>query len=200
MGKSEIREPTQKRSIEKKEKIIKYGFKLICEKGFHGTNTAEIAKASGVSTGIVYQYFKDKRDIFLQGIEQYAKSMMFPINDIINKQINKEDLYNEFKNFIDLFVKNHKISQSAHQQIVALQHSDSDVAEIFNKYELDTTNKLAEILEKNNIVSENLKEKAHLIVSMMDNLCHELVYHKHEDMDYDAMTNIVINTIIYLLN
>ena len=57
---NEIREPIQKRSIEKKEKIIKSGFELICEKGYYNTNTAEIAKAAGVSTGIVYQYFKDK--------------------------------------------------------------------------------------------------------------------------------------------
>ena len=34
MGISEIREPIQKRSIEKKEKIIHSGFELICEKGY----------------------------------------------------------------------------------------------------------------------------------------------------------------------
>ena len=58
-----VREPIQKRSIEKKEKIIEYGFELICDKGYYNTNTAEIAKAAGVSTGIVYQYFNDKHDI-----------------------------------------------------------------------------------------------------------------------------------------
>ena len=60
MSDNEIREPVQKRSIEKKEKIIKAGFDLICEKGYYNTNTAEIAKKAGVSTGIVYQYFKDR--------------------------------------------------------------------------------------------------------------------------------------------
>ena len=44
MSDNEIREPVQKRSIEKKEKIIKAGFDLICEKGYYNTNTAEIAK------------------------------------------------------------------------------------------------------------------------------------------------------------
>ena len=42
MSDNEIREPVQKRSIEKKEKIIKAGFDLICEKGYYNTNTAEI--------------------------------------------------------------------------------------------------------------------------------------------------------------
>ena len=68
-----VREPIQKRSIEKKEKIIKYGFDLICEKGYYNTNTAEIAKAAGVSTGIVYSYFNDKHDILLEGLKRYAK-------------------------------------------------------------------------------------------------------------------------------
>ena len=35
MSNSEIREPVQKRSIEKKEKIICAGFELICEKGYY---------------------------------------------------------------------------------------------------------------------------------------------------------------------
>ena len=48
MSDNEIREPVQKRSIEKKEKIIKAGFDLICEKGYYNTNTAEIAKKAGV--------------------------------------------------------------------------------------------------------------------------------------------------------
>ena len=44
MSEYEIRKPIQKRSIEKKEKIIESGFELICEKGYYNTNTAEIAK------------------------------------------------------------------------------------------------------------------------------------------------------------
>ena len=55
-----IREPKQQRAKEKKEKIIKAGFDLICKNGYHNTNTAQIAKEAGVSTGIVYQYFKER--------------------------------------------------------------------------------------------------------------------------------------------
>ena len=66
-----IREPKQKRAIEKKEKIIEAGFNLICKNGYYNTNTMEIAKKAGVSTGIIYQYFKDKYDILILGIEKY---------------------------------------------------------------------------------------------------------------------------------
>lgn len=200
MGNQEIRQPTQKRSIEKKQNIIKYGFELICQKGYHNTNTAEIAKAAGVSTGIIYQYFNDKRDIFLQGIEQYSKSLLFPINDaLFSKKSQNFDLETELNNVINTSVKNHKISESAHEEIYALQHSDPEVAKIFFIQEIEATNRLIDVLENNNIITDNINEKAHLIVSMIDNLCHEIVYHKHQDMDYDVMKNIVIKTIINFL-
>ena len=199
MGTQEIRKPIQKRSIEKKQNIIKYGFELICQKGYHNTNTAEIAKAAGVSTGIVYQYFNDKRDIFLQGIEQYSKSLLFPINEILSKNTKKFDLETEFNNVIKTLIKNHKLSESAHEEIYSLQHSDPEVAQIFFNQEIEATNKLIEVLESNNIKTDNINEKAHLIISMIDNLCHETVYHKHKNMDYEVMKSIVIQTIINLL-
>lgn len=199
MGNQEIRNPVQKRSIEKKQNIIRYGFELICEKGYHNTNTAEIAKAAGVSTGIVYQYFNDKRDIFLQGIEQYSKSLLFPINEVLSKNTENFDLETEFNNVIKTLIKNHKHSEAAHEEIYALQHSDPEVAKIFFNQEIEATNKLIEVLESNNIKTDNINEKAHLIISMIDNLCHETVYHKHKNMDYDAMKSIVIKSIINLL-
>ena len=153
MGNQEIRNPIQKRSIEKKQNIIKYGFELICEKGYHNTNTAEIAKAAGVSTGIVYQYFNDKRDIFMQGIEQYSKSLLFPINEILSKNTKNFDLETELNNIIKTLIKNHKLSESAHEEIYALQHSDPEVAQIFFNLEIEATDKLIEVLENNNLTN-----------------------------------------------
>ena len=67
---AETRIPTQKRSIEKRNKIIKMGFDLMCDKGYHNISTTEIAEYAGVSTGIIYQYFNDKKEIFIEGDEQ----------------------------------------------------------------------------------------------------------------------------------
>ena len=66
-----IREPNQERSIEKKNKIIEASYEIFSEAGYYGTNTTDIAKRAGVSTGIVYSYFKDKRDILLYVLNIY---------------------------------------------------------------------------------------------------------------------------------
>ena len=75
MARSNIYEPKQKRSIEKKNHIIETGIELMTEKGYHHTTTDDIAAAAGVSTGIIYRYFKDKHDILIDGLRFYFKKM-----------------------------------------------------------------------------------------------------------------------------
>ncbi|MBQ9490337.1 MAG: TetR/AcrR family transcriptional regulator, partial [Lachnospiraceae bacterium] len=80
MGKNEIKEktvnePKQKRSIETRNKILEVGSMLILQKGYHNVTTDDIARAAGLSTGIVYHYFKDKKDILLVALDQRANAM-----------------------------------------------------------------------------------------------------------------------------
>ena len=194
---NEIREPIQKRSIEKKEKIIKAGFELICEKGYYNTNTAEIAKAASVSTGIVYQYFKDKHDILVEGIKKYASDIFYPMLTVTsNIKINKNNLDVVLRNMINTFIENHKLSQIAHEEIMAMTHSDKEIAEFFQENEMAMTKNISKILLDNGFDSKNLDEKVHIAIHLIDDLCHEIVYHKHKDLDYDIMINLVIENIL----
>ena len=200
MNEYEIREPIQKRSIEKKEKIIESGFELICEKGYYNTNTAEIAKNAGVSTGIIYQYFKDKHDIFIEALKKFADNIFYPMLDIPSKSFDKNNLNEIVRKMIDNFIQNHKLSQSAHEEIMAMAHSDKDVAFYFHKREIEMTEKIYDLLVKNGFDSKNLMEKSHIAIGLIDNLCHEIVYHKHSELNYNVMTDICIETIVKLLN
>ena len=193
---NEIREPIQKRSIEKKEKIIKSGFELICEKGYYNTNTAEIAKAAGVSTGIVYQYFKDKHGILVEGIKKYASDIFYPmLNITTNIKIDKNNLEEILRNMINTFIENHKLSQIAHEEIMSMTHSDKEIAKFFQENEMTMTKNISEILLDNGFNSKNLDEKVHIAIHLIDDLCHEIVYHKHKDLNYDVMINLVIDSI-----
>lgn len=199
MTENEIREPIQKRSIEKKRKIIQAGFELICQKGYYNTNTAEIAKTAGVSTGIVYSYFKDKHDILIEGIKIYAGEIFFPMLTFTNKNITKENLEKTFREMILKFIENHKLSQAAHEEITAMTHSDNQIAEFFHEREIYITNVITQTLLENGFDSTNLTEKVHISINLIDNLCHEIVYHKHDNMNYDVMIDLVIKTIKELI-
>ena len=197
---SNTRMPTQKRSIEKRNKIVEKGFELMCEQGYFSTNTTEIAKYANVSTGIIYQYFNDKKEIFIEGVKNYSNNIMFPMLGILETtKIDFKNLNNLLENMIDSFIKNHTISKKAHEELMAMSHLDNDVAKIFKDSELESTNKIVSILNNNGIIEDNLEEKIHIIIAMVDNLCHDIVYHNHENINYNAMKNIVINEIIHLL-
>jgi len=190
-----IREPKQQRAIEKKEKIIESGFNLICENGYYNTNTAEIAKAAGVSTGIVYQYFKDKYDILIEGLEKYGDDIFFPMLKNKDIKFDKKDFDKLLNKMINHYISNHKVSNVAHEEIMSMVHSDKRVAEYYYKRELEMTNSLKNILLDNGFDKNDLTEKVHIMMGLIDNLCHEVTYHKHSDMNYNIMTALVIENI-----
>lgn len=82
---TEIRQPIKRTSIEKKQKIINAGLQVFSEKGYYNTTTAEIAQIAGVSTGIVYNYFKDKKDILLQALQVCFENTFKPILNALNQ-------------------------------------------------------------------------------------------------------------------
>lgn len=199
MSDTEIREPVQKRSIETKDKIIEAGFDLICNDGYYKTNTSKIAKKAGVSTGIVYQYFKDKKDILLSGLDKYADDIFFPMLNMSNIKFDKNNFADILKDMITKYIGNHKLSKTAHEEITAMTHSDKDIAYFFYKREMDMTHKIVSTLDENGFNIANINEKVHIVIGLIDNLCHEIVYHKHEELDYNIMTNVVIAEIVNIL-
>ena len=186
----EIRNPIKKSSIEKKNKILEKGFTLMCEKGYHNVNSVDIAKYAGVSTGIIYQYFTDKRYIFIEGVKNYSSKIMFPMIDNLEKILNS---------MIDSFIDTHKMSKKAHEELIAMSHIDDEINQIFKDNELKMNEKIVNTLKYNNFNVKNLNEKVHIIIGLIDNFCHEIVYHAHKSLNYDEMKKEVINIVLYLL-
>ena len=186
--------PTQKRSIEKKNKIIEKGFQLMCKKGYHNISTPDIAALAGVSTGIIYQYFNDKKEIFIEGCKNYSENILYPVLNLIDNSNNLETIISDI---IDAFIKNHTISKKAHEEIMAMSHLYSDVENIFLNFELELTNKIINLIGENN--NSNIKEKIHIIIGLIENLCHEIIYHNHDNLDYEFMKKETVNIALYML-
>lgn len=198
---SEVREPIKKTSIAKKERIIKKGFELMCNKGYHNVSCVDIAKYANVSTGIIYQYFNDKRDIFIEGTKDYADKIMFPMLGIIdNKDVDKKNIREVFVKMIDSYIKTHTIKKEPHEELMAMSCLDKDIANIFNDREMLLTMKVSSILTKGGFNDKNIEEKVHLLIGIIDNYCHEVVYHKHKDLNYDVMKDELLDIIVNFLD
>ena len=117
-----IRQPQQERSNEKKQKIIYASYELFAEIGYYSANTQEIAKRAGVSTGIVYSYFKDKRDILLHVLNIYIDKVTEPFGRIIDGIKLPLDIDALIVEFIDVTIKTHKENAHLHNTL----HSRSE--------------------------------------------------------------------------
>ncbi len=193
-----IREPKQERSIEKKQKIVQAGYELFSEAGYHNTNTAEIAKRAGVSTGIVYGYFKDKKDILLTVLEIYIFKISSPvlaILDTIKSPVSYPEL---IPVIIEETVKAHRENSKIHEALHSLAHLDDEVQQRFtdleDKLTADIVNKLSSCGE----LIENANERVHLAINIIQSFCHDTIYDKHLYIDYPKMLQIVTQSLVCL--
>jgi AcrR family transcriptional regulator len=86
-----IREPSQVRSIEKKDRIVHTAFSLFDRKSFRDVSIRLIAKEAGVSIGTIYAYFQDKKDIFIAVQELYRDEMYQRLFNVIQEELDATD-------------------------------------------------------------------------------------------------------------
>lgn len=191
-----IRQPQQDRSTEKKNRIIRASYEVFAEVGYYAANTAEIAKRAGVSTGIVYSYFKDKRDILQYVIKIYIDEVSKPLMEIMTIKEDKLDLERLIPLIIDKTIEIHQKNAHLHNALHALESTDNGVNSAFLSLEEHVTKNLSDAFARANMQIENPKEKIHLAMNMIQSFAHESVYDKHDYIDYEAMREIVIKTLL----
>lgn len=193
-----IREPKQERSIEKKKRIIEASYTLFSEVGYYGTNTAEIAKKAGVSTGIVYGYFRDKRDILISVLDIYIENAFEPILKTFEtfKSYLEIDVY--VPKIVEAVIKIHKKNAKMHEALHSLTHTDEAVNMQFITLEDKITIKLASKLKSIGFSEEGLIEKVHLAMDLVQSFAHEYVFDNHEYINYEMMKEMVTKLMIDL--
>ncbi len=196
--KNVVREPRQERSIEKKNRILEASYALFSEVGYYGTNTAEIAKKAGVSTGIVYGYFQDKRDILISVLGIYIERAFEPVLKLLDKLTKPLDLESVVPAVLDATIKTHKKNAKMHEALHSLTHNDESVNMEFIELEDNITVKIAEKFISLGLEIENAMEKIHLAMDIVQSFSHEYVFDKHEYIDYLVMREMVTKTIINL--
>lgn len=195
-----IRLPQQKRSIEKRNRILEKGFILLCEKGYHSINTDDIAKYASVSTGTIYNYFQDKKDIFLQGVMLFASKKVFPLEAVLEYfHFTMDTLHANITTIVKYCIVVHSSDQSIHEEVMSMSHSDEALALWLQEKELEIAKAIVSIIEVDHPHIENLHEKVHIMMGLIENLCHEVVYHQHPVLDNEKMKEETIQTIVYLL-
>ncbi|MEQ8287156.1 TetR/AcrR family transcriptional regulator [Thalassospira sp.] len=97
------RAPTQQRSRDRVENILKAACELISASGSDTMKMGELAEKAGVSIGSLYQYFPDKASIIHALAERYNEESQHCIDEALAEVTTQSDLIAAFDQLIDTY-------------------------------------------------------------------------------------------------
>jgi len=124
-----IRVPQQRRSLEKRAKLVETAYQEFSARGYHGTSTNNIVRASGLSTGTLYAYFKDKKQLFLEAVQLHY-SRLFAVLERALGQIEITDT-EILKKVLPATLYANADALPFHRELVALMFTDADVQKAY---------------------------------------------------------------------
>ena len=140
-----------------------------------------------MSTGIVYSYFKDKRDILLYVLNIYIRKVTEPLSEVLESTYAPVDFDRLIGDFIDATIKIHRENAHLHNTLHSLEVSDEDVNDEFMELQNTITEKVSEKLISLGYNPPHLKERVHLAMNAIQSFAHESVYDTHDYLDYGVM-------------
>lgn len=142
---SEASQGQSSKSQRTREAIVEAAFKAYAENGLHGTNSKAIAKRAGVSIGTFYNYFEDKKTLFLEVLDRHAYEVMDAIESRC-KQIKERDVYDResMLAIVEAVLEAHTLSPDFHREVTAMELTDPEVAARYARYQKKYLKQLVE--------------------------------------------------------
>ncbi len=99
----------------KRKLILSAGIRVFAKKGYHHTRVSEIAKEAGVAYGLIYHYFKNKKDILNTIFQEKWRDFTITVEKLIEQNLSLEekllrivsyilDGYREMPELMDLLI------------------------------------------------------------------------------------------------
>ena len=188
------KEIVQSRAVETREKLLQTALELYTVKGYHSTTVDEIAKNAGLSTGIAYRYFKNKKDLLLAAISYgFTK-----IKELAGVQ--ETDLFGtDLEHTLTAFEKIHTEYFAFHEELEGLRHSDSDVGKLYDEFTKTAIQNVYENLPEDLRKKPDSLENLYIAIGIMENYCHTFMHKRLNDKQLKVMRKNVIKTVEHVL-
>lgn len=180
-------------------KIMKSFSLLMSQKDFHSITTSEIAKNAKVTEGLIYKYFKDKKDLLYQVLNKHFVTFQTKIESRIAKENSCiKQLEIIIFSSLESYADNRIFSRILLLEVRnSLGFFDSGAYEMIQKY----SRTILEIIKKG-IIKEELRSDIDplilrkVILGAIEHAClGEIIFSRQLDIDKvsTGITNIIFN-------
>ncbi|MBP5152479.1 MAG: TetR family transcriptional regulator [Lachnospiraceae bacterium] len=98
----------RKLSEDKLQNIIDAGIAEFADEGFNGANLTRIAKAAGVSVGVIYKYYADKQALFLACVRHSLSALRDALKEVAFKS---DDLKASIRSVVHTLIHHSKSNE-----------------------------------------------------------------------------------------
>lgn len=174
--------------------------KLLKEKGYYNITTADIAKEAGVSTGILYRYFKNKMSIVVEIMNQLVEHRINPmLEGMVVNIIDKDNFVLFLERTMHELRLLHEELGALHNDLGNLLNQEGQISSYVNRMETEIVKRVGALLVSNDFQMDHMTEKIHIAYDLLEDYSHEVVFKQHQELDYEVMKGEIIRLISYLV-
>lgn len=194
------KKPVQARAQKTKENLLKAALAMYEKKGYHKTTVDDIAAEAGVSTGIAYRYFRNKKDMLLSVIA-YGADHVASIAEI--DAVGIPDRITDVRQYLEAVLKGfeafHLRYRDIHEELEGLQHTDEDVRKLYSDISDQKMNGVIERLAAFLHDDTHIREKAYAAIGIMEQHCHLMMHNALYHLDADVMRGMTVSAVLCIL-
>ena len=193
------RVPTQKRSIEKKQRIKNAALKLMSEKGYFATSSNEIAREAGVSIGTFYSYFKDKKELYAELVDDIYTAVLTPIN--LNELPDDLSIEETVQLYVTAVFRGHEYQTAFQKEISSLSEQSDEFRAIEMVHKSNILHVFSEALKayREELKPQDLETSTYIILTTVEAVIHDTLFHnggKNKEAVIRELTAMIVNYLV----
>lgn len=193
------RVPTQKRSIEKKQRIKDAALKLMSEKGYFATSSNEIAREAGVSIGTFYSYFKDKKELYAELVDDIYTAVLTPIN--LNELPDDLSIEETVQLYVTAVFRGHEYQTAFQREISSLSEQSDEFRAIEMVHKSNILHVFSEALKayREKLKPQDLETSTYIILTTVEAVIHDTLFHnggKNKEAVIRELTAMIVNYLV----
>jgi len=196
------RTPTQKRSIEKKQRIKDAAFELMAQNGYHNTSSNEIAKKADVSIGTFYSYFKDKKELYAELVGDIYSYVINETSSAMNNIPDDTDDRALAELAIAMLLKSHYYKKDFQKEIASLSCQSEEFRAIEEQYKSHVPDFFLGMIKKcgTELRIKDIDLSTRIILTTVESVIHETVFNGDGSQDDKVVKELADLVLRYLFD
>ncbi len=177
----------QERALVTRQKILDSAVGMYASKGYQKTTVDDIAKNAGLSVGVAYRYFKNKKELLLATLEYLFQNIASLTGT------DPEDVFNgNLSDALAAFENIHIKYRDLHEELEGLRHTDEDVRALYDGFYHDAVKGIHDRLPDEIRKREGSLVDLYMVIGLMENYCHLYMHGSLNDEELSAMRSKVL--------